>query len=197
MKECLGMNRISKLLAAFGIAASLVFSQGQADAMTVTGISQSMTIADKTVTAADQDGKKIKFVSDGRVLRLMSADGTEDFLSFNSFDGHYTGVDFNVRAIETTDPGMRLFEITAARGADARNCGYWLVGKWNGLWTTYVSWNSFANVGFRVNRWHQLSSHIVDHQLVVTSTDGYGQTDFQAQIFWDAASHWFGIRRLR
>lgn len=190
------MNQVRTLLAAVGIAVSLAFLQGQADAMAVTGISQSMTIGDKTVTAADQDGQKIKFVSDGRVMRLMSADGTKDFLSFNSFDGHYTGVDFNVRAIETTDPGMRLFEITATRGAEARNCGYWLVGKWNGLWTTYVSWNSFANVGFRVNQWHQLTSRIVDQHLVVTSTDGYGHTDFQAQIFWDADSHWFGIRRL-
>lgn len=190
------MNRIRNLLAAVSIAASLAFLQGQAEAMAVTGISQSMTIADKTVTAADQDGQKIKFVSDGRVMRLMSADGMKDFLSFNSFDGHYTDVDYRVRAIETTDPGMRLFEITATRGAEARNCGYWLVGKWNGLWTTYVSWNSFANVGFRVNQWHQLTSRIVDQHLVVTSTDGYGHTDFQAQIFWDADSHWFGIRRL-
>lgn len=190
------MNRIRKLLAAAGIAATMVLSQGQADAMVVTGISQSMTIADKTVTATDQDGQKIKFVSDGRVMRLMSADGEKDYLSFNSFDGRYTGVDFNVRAIETTDPGMRLFEITATHGANEKNCGYWLVGKHNGLWTTYISWNSLANIGFRVDRWHKLSSRIVDQQLVITSTNSYGRTDFQTQAFWDASCDWFGVRRL-
>ena len=190
------MNRISTCFAAAGIAASLFFAQGQADAMMVTGISQSMTIADKTVTASDQDGQNIKFVSDGRVLRLMSADGTKDFLSFNSFDGHYTGVNFQVRAIETTDPGMRLFEIIAVRGAQDKNCGYWLVGKHNGLWTTYISWNSLSNLGFRVDRWHRIVSQIVDQQLIITSTDGYGRTDFQAQEFWDASCQWFGLKKM-
>ena len=190
------MNRISRILAAAGIATAMAFSQGQADAMTVTGISQGMTIADKTVTATDQDGQKVKFISNGRVMRLMSADGTKDFLSFNSFDGHYDGVDFNVRAIETTDPGMRLFEITATRGAGAKSCGYWLVGKHDGLWTTYVSWNSLANIGFRVDRWHNLSTSIVDQQLIVTSHDAYGNTDFQTQVFWDSICQWFGLRRL-
>ena len=190
------MNRISKIFAAAGIAAAMVFSQGQADAMTVTGISQGMTVADKTVTATDQDGQKIKFVSDGHVMHLMSADGVKDFLSFNSFDGRTDGVDFNVRAIETTDPGMRLLEITATRGAHAKNCGYWLVGKHNGLWTAYVSWNSLSNIGFRVDRWHSLSSSIVDQQLVVTSHDGYGNVDFQTQVFWDSDCQWFGLRRF-
>ena len=190
------MNHISRIFAAAGIAATLLFSQGQADAMTVTGISQGMTIADKTVTATDQDGQKVKFVSDGRVMRLMSADGAKDYLSFNSFDGRYTGVDFNVRAIETTDPGMRLFEITATRGAQGKSCGYWLVGKRDGLWTTYVSWNSLANIGFRVDRWHKLVSSIVDQQLVIKSYDGYGHVDFQTQVFWDSTCQWFGLKRF-
>ena len=190
------MNHICKILAVVGIVAAMTFSQGQADAMTVTGISQGMTIADKTVTATDQDGQKVKFVSDGRVMRLMSADGTQDFLSFNSFDGHYDGVAFNVRAIETLDPGMRLFEIMATRGAGEKSCGYWLIGKRNGLWITYVSWNSLSNIGFRVDRWHKLTSSVVDQQLIVTSRDAYGKTDFQTQVFWDSASQWFGLRRL-
>ena len=190
------MNRISRLFAAAGFAAAMVFAQGQADAMVVTGISQSMTIADKTVTATDQDGEKIKFVADGKVMRLMSADGTKDYMSFNSFDGLYTGVEFSVRAIETADPGKRLFEIIATRGGNGKNCGYWLIGKHMGQWTTYVSWNSFANIGFRVDRWHQLSSRIVDQQLVVTSTNGYGHVDFQTQVFWDASCGWFGLRRM-
>ena len=52
------MNKAYKILAALGVAVS-IFSAGQADAMVVSGISQSMTIADKTVMATDQDGQKI------------------------------------------------------------------------------------------------------------------------------------------
>ena len=189
------MNKAYKILAALGFTVS-IFSAGQADAMVVSGISQSMTIADKTVTATDQDGQKIKFISDGRVLRLMSADGTHDYLSFNSFDGHYNDVSYNVRAIETSDPNMRLFEINASHGVNGRNCGYWLVGKNGGNWTTYVSWNSFKNIGFHVNEWHRLSSTIEKQQLVVTSRDRYGHVDFQTQVFWDSNAQWFGLKRF-
>ena len=190
------MNRLVKSFACAFAASLFIWGAAPADAMSVTGVSQEMAVGSKTVTASDQDGAKIKFVSDGKVLRLMSADGEKDYLSFNSFDGRYAGVDFNVRAIETTDPGMRLFEITATHGSNDKNCGYWLVGKHNGLWTTYISWNSLANIGFRVDRWHKLSSRIVDQQLVITSTNSYGRTDFQTQAFWDDSCEWFGVRRL-
>ena len=166
-----------------------------ASAMDVTGVSKAMTIGAKTVTATDKAGDKVKFVSDGKVLRLMSADGTQDYLSFNSFDGIYTGVDFSVRAVETADPEMRLYEIEAVR--QGKNCGYWLVGKHSsGVWTTYVSWNSFANLGFRTDRWHQLKSTIENKQLVVTSYDSRGRMDWRAQVFWNDKDGWFGLKRF-
>ena len=189
------MFKITKLIAVLGIAIFMSSSAATADAMVVTGVSPSMMVADKTVTATDQYGKKIKFVADGKVLRLMSADGQEDFMSFNSFDGIYNGVDFNVRAVETNDPSMRLFEITAVH-SNGRNCGYWLVGQKWGLWTTFVSWNSFKNIGFHVNQWHRLESQIENQQLVVKSYDAYGHVDFQTQILWDASCEWFGLKRF-
>lgn len=188
------MKRLGKSLVCALAASMFICGTSAADAMSITGVSQEMIIGNKTVTASDQDGDKVKFVSDGKVLRLMSADGTHDFLSFNSFDGIYTGVDYSVRAIETTEPAKRLFEIMATR--DGKSCGYWLVGKHNGVWTTYVSWNSFANLGFRTNRWHQLKTTIENQQLVVTSYDGYGKMDWRAQVFWNNEDGWCGLKRF-
>ena len=91
------MNRLVKVFACALFASVIVGGSSQASAMNISGVSQSMTIGEKTVTASDENGAKIKFVSDGKVLRLMSADGTKDFLSFNSFDGIYSGVDYSVR----------------------------------------------------------------------------------------------------
>ena len=107
------MNRWAKFFACALLAAVVTGTGVSASAMNITGVSQAMTVGSKTVTASDEKGDKVKFVSDGKILRLMSADGTKDFLSFNSFDGIYSGVDYSVRAIETTDPTMRLFEIAA------------------------------------------------------------------------------------
>ena len=157
------MNRWAKFFACALLAAVVTGTGVSASAMNITGVSQAMTVGSKTVTASDEKGDKVKFVSDGKILRLMSADGTKDFLSFNSFDGIYSGVDYSVRAIETTDPTMRLFEIAATR--EGKSCGYWLVGNnIGGAWTTYVSWNSFANLGFRTDRWHDLKATIENQQ---------------------------------
>lgn len=188
------MKRLGKALAC-GVLVSALLGGSAASAMNITGVSKALTIGSKTVTASDQDGAKVKFITDGKVLRLMSADGSQDFLSFNSFDGIYTGVDFSVRAIETTDPAMRLFEIEAVR--EGKSCGYWLVGKHvSGPWTTYVSWNSFANLGFRTDRWHQLKSTIENQQLVITSYDARGRVDWRAQVFWHEKDGWFGLKRF-
>ena len=190
------MNRLAKFLACALLASSVVAgSAAPASAMNITGVSQAMTIANKTVTASDENGQKIKFVSDGKVLRLMSADGTKDFLSFSSFDGIYSGVDYSVRAVETADPAMRIFEIAATR--EGKNCGYWLVGNHiGGAWTTYVSWNSFANLGFRTDRWHELKATIENQQLIITSYTARGNMDWRAQVFWNAQDGWFGLKRF-
>ena len=104
----MSMNRLGRALSCSLLVSAVVGGSSMASAMDVTGVSKAMTIGTKTVTATDKAGDKVKFVSDGKVLRLMSADGTQDYLSFNSFDGIYTGVDFSVRAVETTAPEMRL-----------------------------------------------------------------------------------------
>jgi len=189
------MNRWAKFFACALLAAVVTGTGVTASAMNITGVSQAMTVGSKTVTASDEKGDKVKFVCDGKILRLMSADGTKDFLSFNSFDGIYSGVDYSVRAIETTDPTMRLFEIAATR--EGKSCGYWLVGNHiGGAWTTYVSWNSFANLGFRTDRWHDLKATIENQQLVITSYNGYGKMDWRAQVFWNEQDGWFGLKRF-
>jgi len=190
------MNRLVKIFACALFAAAITGGNSSlVSAMNITGASQSMTIGEKTVTASDENGAKIKFVSDGKILRLMSADGKEDFLSFSSFDGIYSGVDYSVRALETDDPAMRIFEIAATR--EGKSCGYWLVGNHiAGTWTTYVSWNSFANLGFRTDRWHQLKATIENQQLVITSYSARGNMDWRAQVFWNANDGWFGLKRF-
>ena len=40
------------------------------------------------------------------------------------------------------------------------NCGYWLIGKHDGQWVTYVSLDSLATMGYTIGEWHQIRTKI-------------------------------------
>lgn len=105
----------------------------------------------------DYDGEKIRFTSmrDG-TLRLTSANLEHDYLSFIPYDGKMGGVGYAVRPIYTIFPGMTFIEIIADVGAHAKNCGYWLIGKRDGQWVTYISIDSLVQMGYTPNEWHQI-----------------------------------------
>lgn len=107
------------------------------------------------------DNEPLKFVlqKDG-TLRLMSRDGKHDYMSFINYVGAKDGVGYKIRTIRTTDPDMTFFEINADVGAHAMNCGYWLIGKHDGQWVTYVSLDSLATMGYTIGEWHQIRTKI-------------------------------------
>ena len=158
------------------------------------------------------DGEKILFTSmrDG-TLRLTSADGRNDYLSFIPYDGRMGGVGYAIRPIYSMFPSMTFIEIIADVGAHAKNCGYWLIGKRNGQWVTYISIDSLAQMGYTPGEWHQIYTNAnkdATGRFILTSRHeymppgaqyGYQRkfaTDLTLQIFWDQDAHWFGLRRL-
>lgn len=158
------------------------------------------------------DNEPLKFVlqNDG-TLRLMSMDGYEDYMSFINYFGFKGGVGYKVRTIRTSDPDMTFFEINADAGAHAMNCGYWLIGKHDGQWVTYVSLDNLANMGFTLGKWHQIKTKINEdgtgrfilisqHEYLPPGARyGYQRrmaTDLQLELFWDQDAQWFGMRSL-
>jgi len=167
---------------------------------------------DTRVLNETYDDEAIKFVlqRDG-VLRLMSRNGTHDYLSFTSYDGNNAGIGYKIRKIYTMFPSMQFFEIIADAGAHAQNCGYWLIGKHNGQWVTFVSIDSLAQMGYTPGEWHQISTELnadATGRFILTSRHeymppgaqyGYQRkfaVDLRLQLFWDQKARWFGIRRL-
>lgn len=158
------------------------------------------------------DNEPLKFVlqNDG-TLRLMSMDGYKDYMSFINYFGIKGGVGYKVRTIRTSDPDMTFFEINADASAHAMNCGYWLIGKHDGQWVTYVSLDNLANMGFTLGKWHQIKTKINEdgtgrfilisrHEyLPPGATSGYQKrmaTDLQLELFWNQDAQWFGMRSL-
>lgn len=176
-------------------------------AMSVTSVGKPIYLSRDGETATSGD---IKFVTNDGVMKMLSKDGTADYLSFINCDG-ITGetIDYAIRDVYTSNPTLHLWEITATVGAHGKNCGYWLVGKTGeGQYTAYVSHVSFMNVGYTANEWHQIRSELSNGLLLVTSSHAYlppgkqfeyeavNVDDFRVQIFWDDESHWFGVRKI-
>lgn len=158
------------------------------------------------------DNEPLKFVlqQDG-TLRLMSRDGKHDYMSFINYVGAKGGVGYKIRTIRTTDPDMTFFEINANVGAHAMNCGYWLIGKHDGQWVTYVSLDSLATMGYIIGEWHQIRTKIDEDgtgRFILISSHEYlppgaqyqyqrkHAVDLQLELFWDENAQWFGMRNL-
>lgn len=156
------------------------------------------------------EGEKILFTSmrDG-TLRLTSADGRQDYLYFIPYDGKMGGVGYAIRPIYTIFPSMTFIEIIADVGAHAKNCGYWLIGKHNGQWVTYISIDSLAQMGYTPGEWHQIhtaANKDATGRFILTSQHEYMPpgaqyeaqrkfaVDLKLQIFWDQDAQWFGLR---
>lgn len=138
------------------------------------------------------DNEALKFArSDTNVLQLMSQDGKQVYLAFCASEKD--GVGFTVREIRTTNPAKIFYEINADAGAHGQNCGYWLVGKHNSQWVTYISLESLVPMGYDLNGYHQLHSRINENnsgRLLL------GDAIIQFEFFWDDAAQWFGVRRI-
>ena len=158
------------------------------------------------------DNEPLKFVlqQDG-TLRLMSRDGKQDYMSFINYVGAKGGVGYKIRTIRTNAPDMTFFEINADVGAHAMNCGYWLIGKHDGQWVTYVSLDSLATMGYTIGKWHQIRTKIDEDGtgrfILISSHEymppgaqyGYQRkhaVDLQLELFWDDNAQWFGMRNL-
>lgn len=167
---------------------------------------------DKTEFHFTEDNEALKFVNlKNGTLKLMSADGTKDYMSFINYDGARGGVAFVIRPIHAVLPKGTFYEITADVGAHGKNCGFWLIGKRDGQWVTYVSLDSLATMGYTPNQWHRLRTETngdATGRYIVTSEHeymppgakyGYERriaTDLTVQLFWDKEAQWFGMRRL-
>ena len=140
----------------------------------------------------DADGEKITFKKDyNDYLHLYSKKDKADLLSFIPFIDSQVGSVYEVREVHHKKPDMTLYEIISKK--DDVSTGYWLIGKLQGKWVTYVSYDSLTNLGFNPKKTHNLSSSIDDNSLIIKTFDKYGHLDFAAQPFWDDSSSWFGI----
>ena len=156
----------------------------------------------------DEEGVQF-FLADDGTLQLMNKNTKDVYKSFVPSEQGMVG--YRVRDVFTANPEKIFFEINATIGAHEENCGYWLIGKENGQWVTYVTLEDLAKNGYAIDQWRQIVTKI--------NTDGSGRfillsqyeymppeatfgmqrkycTDLQLELLWDDAAQGFVMRRL-
>lgn len=156
----------------------------------------------------DEDGVQF-FLADDGTLQLMNKNTQDVYKTFVPLEQGMVG--YRVRDVFTANPENIFFEINATIGAHEQNCGYWLIGKENGQWLTYVTLEDLAKNGYAIDQWRQIVTKI--------NTDGSGRfillsqyeymppeatfgmqrkycTDLQLELLWDDAAQGFVMRRL-
>lgn len=159
------------------------------------------------------DAPKVRAVefltADDGTLHLMNKNTKDVYKTFVPAENGMVG--YRVRDVFTANPENIFFEINATIGAHEQNCGYWLIGKENGQWLTYVTLEDLAKNGYAIDQWRQIVTKI--------NTDGSGRfillsqyeymppeatfgmqrryfTDLQLELLWDDAAPGFVMRRL-
>lgn len=141
------------------------------------------------------DNEEAKFIlRDDGVLQLTSQDGQAAYLALASTEKDPYAASYTIRKFSITNPAKAFYEIHATAGAHEQTCGYWIVGKHNGQWVTYISLESLVPMGYDFNGYHQLHSRINENnsgRLIL------GDAIIQFEFFWDDATQWFGVRCLQ
>ena len=156
----------------------------------------------------EEDGVQF-FRADDGTLQLMNKNTKDVYKIFVPSEQGMVG--YRVRDVFMANPEKIFWEINATIGAHEQNCGYWLIGKENGQWVTYVTLEYLAKNGYAINKWRQIVTKI--------NTDGSGRfillsqyeymppeatfgmqrkycTDLQLELLWDDAAQGFVMRRL-
>ena len=141
------------------------------------------------------DNEEAKFIlrADG-VLQLTSQDGKAAYLALASTEKDPYAASYTIRKFGITNSEKAFYEIHATTGAHEQTCGYWIIGKHEGQWVTYISLESLVPMGYDLNGYHQLHSRINENnsgRLLL------GDAIIQFEFFWDDAAQWFGVRCLQ
>lgn len=185
---------------------------GSAFAMTFTGSDELVHFTNSTmngpaprVTTKAQNKEKVAFTYYGKYVKLTSADGTRDYLSFISMNGKPST--FTVKTITTVDPGMKLWEIKAMGNAmrGHENCGFWLVGMKNNKFVTYISQDSLNDMGYSKNSkypYHSLRTRVINGNYYIDASHSRNNQanselsnilDFSVRADWDSQAQWFQL----
>lgn len=159
----------------------------------------------------DFENEKYRFESDSQgILHLKSTDGKTDYFSFiPSFvsDDVFSSTSYYVKKIYTSNPDLQFLEIMAIQDTNfiwTQNTKlictvvYWLIGKHNNNWVTYVSYDALKSMGFSDG--DQLKSEVNPYRsgkmiLYIDKINEYNPGPIQIELYWNNTTNRIEMRK--
>lgn len=147
----------------------------------------------------DFENEKYRFESDSQgILHLKSANGVTDYLSFTSYREKNTeDLLYFVKKIYTNNPNLQFLEISACKDEDFKTIGYWLIGKYNNKWVTYVSFDSLKSIG--LSDLTQVTSEVNPNRngkMILDINEDYPD-HVQIELYWNDTANRIEMRKYK
>lgn len=153
----------------------------------------------------DFENEKYRFESDSQgILHLKSTDGKTDYFSFiPSFvsDDVFSSTSYYVKKIYTSNPDLQFLEIMAIQDTNfIWTVGYWLIGKHNNNWVTYVSYDALKSIG--LSDLTQVTSEVNPNRsgkmiliLYIDKINEYNPGPIQIELYWNNTTNRIEMRK--
>ncbi|MDY4540302.1 MAG: hypothetical protein SPD15_02350 [Allisonella histaminiformans] len=150
----------------------------------------------------DFENEKYRFESDSQgILHLKSTDGKTDYFSFiPSFvsDDVFSSTSYYVKKIYTSNPDLQFLEIQMYQGIGT--VGYWLIGKHNNNWVTYVSYDALKSIG--LSDLIRVTSEVNPNRsgkmiliLYIYKINEYNPGPIQIELYWNNTTNRIEMRK--
>lgn len=148
----------------------------------------------------DFENEKYRFESDSQgILHLKSTDGKTDYFSFiPSFvsDDVFSSTSYYVKKIYTSNPDLQFLEIMAIQDTNfIWTVGYWLIGKYNNKWVTYVSYDALKSMGFSDG--DRLKSEVNPYRSgkMILDINAYDPDPIRIELYWNNTTNRIEMRK--
>ncbi|MDY3957670.1 MAG: hypothetical protein SOY74_05720 [Allisonella histaminiformans] len=137
------------------------------------------------------------------ILHLKSADGTTDYLSFvpsfiPSDDEFFPtfSTSYYVKKIYTSNPNLQFLEIVMLADPNGQTEGYWLIGKHNNNWITYVSYDSLKSMGLSDGGTVRSTVNSDLDGEMILNLNAYDPDPIQIKLYWNNTADRIEMNRL-
>ena len=148
----------------------------------------------------DFENEKYRFESDSQgILHLKSTDGKTDYFSFiPSFvsDDVFSSTSYYVKKIYTSNPDLQFLEIMAIQDTNfIWTVGYWLIGKHNNNWVTYVSYDALKSMGFSDGDYLKSEVNPYRSGKMILDINAYDPDPIRIELYWNNTTNRIEMRK--
>lgn len=182
-----------------------------------TGFASEFTAAEKPVYMVtkgthhfDNNGVSISFTrSQNGMLYLFDENGEQVLVCQGNQAASDQDAVYEITRLDMQNPNRTFFIFNSTIGIHPMNTGFWIIGKDNGTWKTFMTRESLSSAGYDRSLPQRLSIEAPGGEAIYLTSKHEGMPDpgqnmtqaklttvFRAGIRWDDSAHKFNVYSL-